>query len=170
MKILISPYSKPLRNGERNPKNYSEWNMLAQLMLNEGWKLFQFTVPGEYSVHPDVVMVNPMKIVEIPEHILEFKYDTFISVDNFLPHLAAYYNFPGFVLWGKSDPLIYGHEIHTNILKSREYLRPDQFRIWEQTEYNPDVFMHPSLVIRKIKEIGKLTGVSDKILLVIVSK
>ena len=153
MKILISPYSKPLRNGERNPKNYPEWNMLAQLFKNQGWEMFQFTVPNEYIIHSDVSMIIPLELYEIKNILSD--YDTFISVDNFFPHLAAYYNFPGFVLWGKSDPKIYGHEIHTNILKSRDYLRPDQFRIWEQTTYEPDAFMHPSLVVRKIKETLK---------------
>lgn len=153
MKILLSPYSKSLRNGGRNPKNYPYWEELAFELINEGYDLYQFSVHGEVLIHEDVDVLYEMKLKDIPNILKD--YDTFVSVDNFFPHLAAYYDFPGFVIWGKSNPEIYGHGVHTNLLKDKKYLRPDQFRIWEQTEYNADAFMSPLEIFEKIKKFKK---------------
>ena len=42
--IIISPYSKPLRNGLNNPKNYPYWKELISLINEE---IIQVGVDGE---------------------------------------------------------------------------------------------------------------------------
>lgn len=53
--------------------------------------------------------------------------DSFVSVDTYFQHFAAYHGKSGVVIFSQSDPNIFGHSTNTNILKSREYLRANQF-------------------------------------------
>jgi ADP-heptose:LPS heptosyltransferase len=75
------------------------------------------------------------------------KCETWISVDNFFPHLANLYGKKGIVLWGQSDPNIFGYQYNLNLLKSRSYLREKQFDIWEACEPKEDAFLTPQEVL-----------------------
>jgi len=66
--------------------------------------------------------------------------DLFISVDNFYPHFCNMYNMYGIVIFGKSDPDIFGYPKNINILKDRKYLRSNQFDIWEHDEFDANAF------------------------------
>ena len=72
----------------------------------------------------------------------------FISVDNFLHHAAHTLGVSGIVLWGPSDPEIFGYRDQVNMIKDRALLRPDQFGfyhldyIWPNAAagwYSPDM-------------------------------
>ena len=132
--IIISPYAKPLINGKQNPKNYPYWKELITFLKEP---IIQIGVEGEEKLVEDFRIGLPLK--EIEKLVRDCTY--WISVDNFLPHLAHHIKKVGIVLWSVSDPKIFGYPENLNILKSRDNLRPDQFNYWEQCEYNENVYL-----------------------------
>ena len=139
--VIISPFSKPLRNGKRNPKEYPHWMEVIQLLKERGFYVIQMGAPGEVQLTEDF---RPgMKLSAIAELMQQCR--TWISVDNFFHHFGALNQKVGIVLWGKSDPLIFGHVQNHNLLKSRSFLRVNQFGIWEEEEYSSDVLTSPSI-------------------------
>jgi ADP-heptose:LPS heptosyltransferase len=144
--IIISPYSKALTNGNRNPKNYPYWKELIAL-INE--PIIQVGVEGEEQLVPEFCKNLP--IARLKELIGECR--TWIGCDSFFQHLAWSCNKPGIVLWSVSDPLIFGHPENHNLLKSRDYLAENQFLWWNFTEYNADAFVKPEEVIKSLQII-----------------
>jgi ADP-heptose:LPS heptosyltransferase len=145
--ILISPFSKALRNGGNNPKNYPSWKEVLKGL--NGQEVIQIGVDGEKQLTKDFRKNLPFK--EIEKLIQEC--DVWVSVDNFLPHMAHYLKKPGVVLFGQSDPNIYGYLENSNLLKDRKYLRPDQFLMWEQSEYIKEAFVKPEVVLESIRDL-----------------
>jgi len=149
-KIIISPYSKRLRNGKENPKNYPYWPDLVKGLKEKGFYIIQVGVEGEKKIDgvDEVLFNKPFKdLVALLKDC-----DTWISVDNFFQHLAYVHDKPGFVICGQSDPEIFGHKENVNILKDRKYLRPLQFDIWERAECSTDCFVEPGAIIDKISK------------------
>lgn len=144
MKILISPYSHKLINGNLNAKNYPYWKELIPLL--NGHEIIQIGVYGEEKICEDFRIGLSMK--QISELLSEV--DLFISVDNFLPHMAHHYGKRGIVVFSQSDPDIFGYEENTNILKDRRFLRPNQFDSWELCQYNQDAFVSPQEILQSI--------------------
>lgn len=143
--IIISPYPRQLRNGKRNPKEYPYWKGLVKL-LEEKDKVIQIGTKGEHQFVNEVLKDYPLeKIMNI---VKQCKY--WVSVDNFLQHMIHHIRKPGVVLWGRSDPNIFGYPENINILKSRDYLRENQFGLWEEIEYDPSIFLLPEEVIKLI--------------------
>lgn len=139
--IIISPYSKALTNGNRNPKNYPYWKELIELIDEP---IIQVGVEGEEQLVPEFCKNLP--IARLKELIAECR--TWIGCDSFFQHLAWSCGKPGIVLWSVSDPLIFGHPENHNLLKSRDYLAENQFLWWNFTEYNADAFVKPKEVIK----------------------
>ena len=82
--------------------------------------------------------------------------DTWVSIDSFLPHFCAYHKLkPGIVLWGTSDPLIFGYKHNTNLLKNRKYLRNEQFKWWKDEVNNPDTFLSTDTILQSIEKMLK---------------
>ena len=146
--ILIAPFSKALRNGGNNPKNYPFWKGVLKGL--NGRKVVQVGVEGEEKLTKD--FRKNLAFTEIEKLIKEC--DIWVSVDNFLPHMAHHLKKKGIVLWGQSDPNIFGYPENMNLLKDRKYLRPDQFLIWEQAEYLADAFVRPEVVLESLKGLG----------------
>ena len=150
-KVIISPYSRKLRNKEgSNPKDYPFWGDVILGLKEKGIYVCQIGVNGEKKLdNVDEFIINkPLK--ELKQMLMD--YDTWVSVDNFCQHLAWLYGKPGVVIFGKSDPSIFGHPENENLLKDRIYLRKGiaQFQMWEQTEYNKECFIEPGVVIDAI--------------------
>lgn len=139
--ILIAPYAKKLNNDKENPKNYPFWDELIE-MIDE--PIIQIGIEGEKQLVPD--FRKNLSILEL-KHLLD-ECRTWIGVDSFFQHLAWSVNKPGIVLWGISDPNIYGHKENTNLLKDRVYLAESQFLWWEAFEHNSDAFVKPKEVIK----------------------
>lgn len=138
MNIIISPYAQKLRppkEKETNAKNYPYWPELLELL--KGHEILQLGVQGEKPLITNCKFNFPLQSIERFVKDCDF----FISIDSFLPHMAYYLGKRGVVLWGQSDPNIFGYDNNLNILKDRKYLRPDQFNIWEPVKYNPDAFV-----------------------------
>ena len=150
--IIISPYSKRLRNGQKdNPKNYPYWEEVVKLLKSNGWLVVQVGIAGEEKIKgvDDVQFNLPLK--KLAETIKTF--DTWISVDNFFQHMATYLGKKGVVLFGQSDPNIFGYKTNVNLLKHRKYLREKQFDIWEACKYREDAFVLPSVVLNSVKQL-----------------
>lgn len=138
--ILIAPYAQKLRNGKNNPKNYPYWNELIKLI---NYPIIQVGVHGEEQLVPD--FRQNLSLDELKELVVQCK--NWISVDSFFQHFCWDLGKYGIVLWGQSDPNIFGHPENINLLKDRAYLREKQFWLWEQCEYRSDAFVEPEKVL-----------------------
>jgi ADP-heptose:LPS heptosyltransferase len=143
--ILLSPFPRPMRNGKRNPKEYPWWPELVALLPG---RVLQLGVAGEPSVAGEALRNAPLAAVRSLIH----QCGVWIAVDNFLQHMAHQLPKPGAVLWGKSDPNIFGYPENLNLLKSRSCLRERQFDIWEPEPYDPQVFVAPQEVLGRIQK------------------
>jgi len=142
--IVISPFSQKLRNGKPNPKVYPYWKELIAL-INE--PIVQVGVEGEEQLVDDFRKNNSLE--DLADIVKTCR--IWISVDSFFQHFCWDLGKPGIVLWGQSDPNIFGHSENINLIKSREYLRPNQFLIWEQCDYRTDCWVDPGEVIKYLK-------------------
>jgi hypothetical protein len=140
--IIIAPYAQKLRNGKNNPKNYPWWPELISLIKYD--TIIQIGIEGETQLVEE--FYKNLSLEELKSLVLECR--TWISVDSFFQHFAWDLSKPGVVLWGQSDPLIFGHPENTNLLKDRKYLREKQFWLWEQCEYKAEAFVRPEEVIK----------------------
>lgn len=143
--IIISPWAKKLISGQLNPKSpkITWWNELISLIKEP---IIQVGLEGEHKLVPD--FKQNLSINNLCELLQECR--TFITVDSFFQHLAWDQEKSGIVIWGQSNPKIYGHDIHTNILKDKKYLMPDQFLMWELVPYRDDCFISPKEVIKHL--------------------
>ena len=143
--IIISPYSKALLSGKQNPKNYPYWKELIE-MIDE--PIIQVGIEGEKQLVPDFRKNLP--ITELRKLIQECR--TWISCDSFFQHLGWDEGKKGIVLWGVSDPLIYGHPENINLLEDRKYLAENQFLWWEFVDHRNERFVKPKIVLEHLKE------------------
>lgn len=137
--IVISPWARPLRNGAPNPKNYPFWPELISLIDEP---IVQVGTKGETQLTTH--MQTDLDLSSLAALIHSCR--TWISVDSFFQHYAWHIGKPGIVLWGQSDPNIFGHTSNINLLKDRSYLRQQQFWLWEQAEYRTDCWLDPATV------------------------
>lgn len=138
--IIISPYSKPLRNGANNPKNYPYWKELIGLIDEP---IVQVGVAGEAQLVENFRVNLPLS--ELEKTVKGCR--LWISVDSFFQHFCWDIGKRGIVLWGQSDPIIFGHPENVNLIKSPGYLRKNQFLWWENETYRKEAFVKPETVI-----------------------
>ncbi len=153
--IIVSPYSKKLRNGNMNPKNYPYWEDFVKLANSAGYSCVQIARNDEPVI--EAVRNKTNKIFEY-ENLGEldnliYSCKTFVTIDSFLPHLCHYKKVYGVVIFGRSDPKIFGYTENINILKDRKYLRNNQFDMWENTEYIEEAFVLPEVVLEAVNTI-----------------
>ena len=144
--ILISPWSRQLKDNSYNPKNYPYWPAVIKGLEDE-YDFIQIGVPGEEKLTEDFRVGLPL--AEVKKLVLSC--DAWISVDNFLPHLAHLLGKPGIAIWGISDPLIFGYPENKNLLKSRKNLRENQFYVWDGLKYDKNVFVDADVVIKAVR-------------------
>jgi len=144
MKILISPFAAKLPTGNRNPKNWPYFAEMVQLLNREGSEVIQIGVKGEDRIEGvgQFIVGWPLR------KLRELEWNSYVSVDNFWPHYCHQERLKGgIVVWGQSDPQVFGYPENINLIKSRSYLRPLQFAHWFDVQYNPDVFVTPDVVM-----------------------
>lgn len=166
MKIIISPYSQKLpkeafKNDVNpsmvNPKNYPYWEQVIELLKQQipDLQVIQIGVTGETVLRGVDGIKHNLGQKELFELIKDC--DGWFSVDNFFQHFATYYNIRnGFVMFGQSDPNIFGYKVNTNILKDRKYLRPDQYGFWWDRPYTEEAFLSAEEVVKIV--LPKLTA------------
>ena len=152
MRILISPFSPKIAADKPNPKDYPFWQQLIDLLVEQGHQVEQISVHGEKRLE-NTRQCHVSLSFENLEILLE-QQDLWISVDNFFPHFIHTLQgaIPGIVLWGQSDPLLFGYEENYNLIKDRIHLRPSQYDVWTNTPYFTECFVQPEVVIKTIKE------------------
>ena len=147
--ILIHPFAKKLTNGKQNPKNYPYWKELLEYIDEE---IIQIGVEGEIQLVSD--FRKNLALYELAALTTQCK--TWISVDSFFQHFCWDLNKPGIVIFGQSDPNIFGHPENVNLLKDRKYLREKQFWLWEQCDYNADAYVDAATVYSTLIKMLKL--------------
>ena len=152
--VIFAPYAAKLRNGKMNPKNYPFWEELIGLLKEKGFHIVQIGVKSEEKINGTDSFLRELSFSELEELICKDETLVF-SVDSFLPHFCRTLGRACIVLWGKSDPNIFGYPENINLLKNRSNLRSkhDQWVFWEDVPYDPEVFVKPEEVIKSIKFI-----------------
>lgn len=143
MNIVIFPYARGMRDGQKHPKNYPYWKELIKLLKQEGHEIIQLGVDGEEQLVDD--FRRNLSFSELEKIVKEC--DIWIGVDSFGQHLGWSVGKRGIAIFGQSDPLIFGHKENVNLLKDRSYLREKQFWLWEQCTANDDAFVRPYEVV-----------------------
>lgn len=153
--ILISPWSRQLPDGKSSPKNYPWFPEVVKQLVRDH-ELVQIGVEGELDIGC-TYRKNNLPLRNIEQLIQQC--DTWVSVDNFFHHLAWTVGKSGVVIFGKSDPAIFGHPENINLLLDRKYLRKNQFNWWVQESWDPTVFVSPEVVIAAVKDqVKQQTG------------
>lgn len=145
--IIISPFARKMRDGRLHPKNYPYWDEVISQIDEE---IIQIGVEGEEQLVHD--FRKNLALYELAALTTQCK--TWISVDSFFQHFCWDLAKPGIVLFGQSDPNIFGHPENINLLKDRKYLREKQFWLWEQAEYNKDSFVEADIVIERLRQFN----------------
>ena len=147
--IIIAPYAQKLRTGKLNPKNYplEHWKEVVN-EIQKFEQVIQVGVEGEEQLVD--MFVKNMSLPRLRELLQECR--TWVGVDSFFQHLAWDEGKSGIVLWGPSDPLIFGHPENMNLLKDRSHLVENQFIWWEATEHSNDRFVEPQKVIEHLRK------------------
>lgn len=144
--IIIAPWARQIRTGKPHPKNYPYWKEVIQLLGGE--EIIQVGIDGEEQLVPD--FRKNLTLSELSTLLHQCR--TWCAVDSFFQHLAWDQEKPGVVIWGQSDPEIFGHAENINLLKDRKYLRERQFWLWEQTELILESFVDPDIVVKALKK------------------
>jgi len=150
MKIIISPYSRKLRNGKNNAKNYPYWQDLINLLRQSEFEVIQIGNNDETKFENCNDYQFNLNLTDLKKLSLEC--DSFFSVDNFYPHFCNLFHKRGVVIFSLSDPLIFGYKDNLNILKSKQYLRKNQFDIWESVQYNEFAFFPASIIFKSSED------------------
>ena len=154
-KIIISPFAARLFNGKDSPKNYPYWLRLVKLLNESGYEVIQIGVAGEERVGGVGQYIQNWPFDKLCELVNDCA--TWIAVDNFFPHFCNYERLKaGIVLFGMSDPNIFGYPQNVNLLRSRDFLRPFQYQTWMESEPNPQSFVFAENVMPKVFELAPL--------------
>lgn len=133
MKILIIQC-----NQTHEAKRYPYWDGLEELLTNHEVKKIE-------------TKLSEKELIDLTNWC-----DVWVTIDSFFPHFVQYHKLkPGIVIWGKSDPKIFGYEENVNLLRHPRYLREEQFKWWQSEKYDKDVFVSPSKIKDAIDEFVK---------------
>jgi ADP-heptose:LPS heptosyltransferase len=154
--ILFAPFAarSPSLNGQPSPKDYPFARELAQL-LEKDYELVQVGGGNDEQVCKDF---RPnLSFHDLGKLIAQSQ--TGVCVDSYLQHAYWYFDRRAIVLLGPSDPLIFSHDIHLNLLKDRSYLRPNQFDLYYTSNYKPEAFVSPQQIL---DALGQFTEIFEK--------
>jgi len=152
--VLLSCWSKPLRDGKHNAKNPSEewWLKLISLLKEKGYTVWQCGQGEEKKLATADAHIWDKDLWKLGEDIE--KCVAWVSPDNFMGHWALLqFKKPGIVIWSQSDPDIFGHAANVNLLKDKKYLREKQFELWEAATWNADAFPTTEEVIIEVEKL-----------------
>jgi len=136
MRIIVSADSK------FKAKEYPYMTELVKMLNDSGHEvIYAKSITGFYTLD------------ELNELILSC--DTYIAVDSFFQHYAWYLGKKGIVLFGKSDPRIFGHSENINLYK-KDRLRKFQFLYWKNEIQELDDWVSPHIVLTQILNISNV--------------
>jgi ADP-heptose:LPS heptosyltransferase len=148
--VIISPYSKPLPNGNNNAKNYPYWEDMVVLLKNEGYHVIQIGQKNEKPLKGVDEIKVELSFKELEKLVSECFF--WMSVDSFFQHFCTYHKRRGVVIFGKSDPNIFGYKSNLNIYKDESCFRKQQFAYWFDEPFDANVFVKPDIIMKKIKD------------------
>jgi len=155
MRIVIAPFSARLSNGKLNPKNYPvRWWVQVIARLNvTGADVVQLGVAGEQRLEGVAEFLQGWPLPKLRDVVRDA--DLFISVDTWLPHFvySERLGVRGVVIFGPSDPALWGHDENINLLKHPKYLRQFQYQDWVSIEYDEAAFVLPHVVIEAVQQL-----------------
>lgn len=143
--ILISPYSNILPNGQESPKNWSKENwieLVNKIKENSDYNILQIGTFQEEQIKGTDIIFRNRPFEEVKKLIQNSR--VILSVDNFLPHFCKTFNKKCIVIWGPSNPKIFGYKENINLQGDSKYMRRDQFWKWDQCE-SIDLRVFPSV-------------------------
>lgn len=126
--ILLTPYSSSRKDGKNNAKNYPYFAEVIDIVKKSIPNVnFIQPVTGQGIIKGATPEI--MDLEEVEKFLLE-KAHTWLSVDTFTQHMVNSLPFikPGVVVFGPSDPELFGYRYNVNLLKSRNCLRPNQYQ------------------------------------------
>lgn len=136
--IIVSARSRWLgKEGGASAKDYPYMQALCDLYIKDGYRLIQIGVGNEPKL-TGCEHVFDKHLLDIEKLLKDTGY--FIAVDNFLHHMASAVGVTGMVLFGPSDPQVFGYPDQVNIIKDRSLLRPDQFGFYHLDYVWPHAF------------------------------
>lgn len=147
--IIVAPYSKPRIDGKPNAKNYPWWAEVVRVMRDDGFVLKQI-VYGDETPIEGMEHVFGKSLPEIENIVRES--DGFMCVDNYMQHMAHCLGKCGVVIFGPSDPRIFGYDENMNVLPEKPKLRPMQFQTWQEWDFDESAFEMPEVVAAKAIE------------------
>jgi len=148
--ILYAPFAarSPSLNGNPSPKDYPHARQLAEL-LEKDYELVQVGGGNDEQVCK-TFRPNP-SFHDLGKLITESQ--TGVCVDSYLSHYYWYLGRRAIVLFGVSDPLIFGTSGNLNLLKDRKFLRPQQFDLYYGNQVNPEAFVSPEEVLKTLNSL-----------------
>lgn len=154
-RILIAPYPAKLFNNNTNPKSYPYWTKLVELLNKEGYEVIQIGVSGEVEIAGVNQFITNFPFSKIRD--LAETCATWISCDSWFQHFAHFHHLKrGVVLFGPSDPRIFGYRDNVNLLRGRDFLRPNQFASWMEWNYDPNAFVYAENVIPEVVKLAPI--------------
>jgi ADP-heptose:LPS heptosyltransferase len=118
--------------------------------------VWQISCAGEPVVKGCTKRFDNLTLAEIVRLLRECR--TWMSVDNMFQHLAWSIGHRGVVVFGPSDPLIFGHAENVNLLRDRKFLRDRQFGLWSEIPWQPEIFSPPDAVVRAVESIMSMNA------------
>lgn len=150
--ILLTPYGSLRKDGKNNAKNYPYFAEVIDIVKKSIPNVnFIQPITGQGIIKGATPAIMDLK--EVENFLLE-KAHTWLSVDTFTQHMVNSLPFikPGVVVFGPSDPELFGYRYNVNLLKSRNCLIPNQYQTWNEIDYNKDVFIDPEKVAIALME------------------
>ncbi len=150
MKLLFAPFAArgPSLGGKPSPKDYPNPKELCEL-LEKDHEVIQMAGSDDPQVAKDVRRNLPHAQVG---ELIKWS-DTGVCVDSYLQHAFWERRKKAIVLFGISDPIIFGHPENVNLLRDRKYLRPRQYDLYYTNEYCNEAFVTPEEVVKALSEI-----------------
>lgn len=154
--IIISPYSRnciPDENTKEgsslaSPKNYPYWTSIIKALKEKGFtNIVQIGLEGETKLEgvDDVKFNLPLK--EVEELVSQCR--IWLSVDNFLPHLANAVGKKGVVIFTITNPDVFGYRQNRNLLKDKKFIR-EGFLRFRQEEVQTKSYVSPREVVEAV--------------------
>jgi ADP-heptose:LPS heptosyltransferase len=141
--ILIAPWARRHNKDKHNPKDYPYWEEVVKQLTGLGHFCLQISCTGEPIISPNILLNQPLDTISM----LVKSYDLWISIDSFLQHLAHKLGKRGIVIWGPSNPTMFGYKENINILPIKQMNYP-QFYRWDMVEPDPSIFALPEEVVK----------------------
>ncbi len=150
MTLLYAPFAAraPSLGGKPSPKDYP-WPQELAAKLQENHEVIQVAGNDDPQVVSDVR--RNLTFDEVGKLIGQS--DGGICVDSYLQHHFWFVGRRAIVLFGISDPVIFGHPEHLNLLRDRSFLRPQQYDLYYVNQYAPEAFVKPEEVIEAVMNL-----------------